>query len=174
MTKHSNRRLSDLLATDITDGKKGWKQVRKHKDIKVNKARTNLMFYSTKLTKTASQYSIKCGKIFDQNLCPLANTWHAYELRRIRDSSVGIVTDYGLDGRGSITGRSYKLFSSSQWPDWLWGPSSLQDNGYRGLFLRGWRGWGVKLTIHRHLVPSWRMVELYLHSSVYVHSVVLY
>jgi hypothetical protein len=41
----------------------------------------------------------------------------------------GIATGYGLNGRG--------FFSSPQLPDRLWGPPSLQSNGYWGLFLRG-------------------------------------
>jgi hypothetical protein len=47
-----------------------------------------------------------------------------------RDSSVGIATGYRLDGRGKI------LFSSSQLPYRLWGPSRLLCNRYRGLFPR--------------------------------------
>jgi hypothetical protein len=40
-----------------------------------------------------------------------------------RDLSVGLATDYGLDGPGSIIG-SAKHFSSSQHPDRFWGPFS--------------------------------------------------
>jgi hypothetical protein len=48
---------------------------------------------------------------------------------RSRDSSVGITTDYGLDGQGSIPRRRKQLFSILQRPDWLWGPASLICNG---------------------------------------------
>jgi hypothetical protein len=66
-----------------------------------------------------------------------------------QNSSVGIVTGYGLDDRGSIPGGGYEFFSSTPCPDRLWGPPSLLSNGYWELFpLRG-----VKLTTHLHLVP---------------------
>jgi hypothetical protein len=81
---------------------------------------------------------------------------------RSRDSSVGIVTGYMLDGPGSIPG-SARFLISPQRPDRLCGPLSLLSNGYRG----------VKLTTHLHLVPRSRMVELYLHSPICLHSVVL-
>ena len=42
-------------------------------------------------------------------------------------SSVGIVTDYGLDGLGLHPGRA--KFSAR--PDRPWGPPSLLYNGYR-------------------------------------------
>jgi hypothetical protein len=38
-----------------------------------------------------------------------------------RNTSVGIATYNGLDGRGSIYDRRRKFFSSSQRPDRLWG-----------------------------------------------------
>jgi hypothetical protein len=50
-----------------------------------------------------------------------------------RDSSVGIATDHGQDGRGSNPDR-VRSFSSPQRPDRLRGPTSLLSNGYRGLF----------------------------------------
>jgi hypothetical protein len=46
-----------------------------------------------------------------------------------RDASVGIVTGYRLDGRGSIPGRGKIFFSSPQRPDRLLGPPSLLSNG---------------------------------------------
>jgi hypothetical protein len=42
-------------------------------------------------------------------------------------SSVGIATDYGLDGPG-IESRWSEIFRC---PDWPWGPPSLLYNGYR-------------------------------------------
>jgi hypothetical protein len=45
--------------------------------------------------------------------------------------------------------------------------------GYLGLFPWGQSGRGVKLSTHLHLVPRSRMVELNLHSPIYLHSIVL-
>jgi hypothetical protein len=38
-------------------------------------------------------------------------------------------------------------------PGWLCSPPSFLLNGYMGLLLCGWSGWGTKLTTHSHLVP---------------------
>jgi hypothetical protein len=58
-----------------------------------------------------------------------------------RDSSVGIGTGYGLDGReGSVGVRvpvGSRIFSSSQRPDRFWGPPNLLSNGYRGALSPG-------------------------------------
>jgi hypothetical protein len=53
-----------------------------------------------------------------------------------RDSSVGIETGYGLDGLGSIPGRSKRDFFTPQRPDRLWAPPNLLSDGYRGFFPR--------------------------------------
>jgi hypothetical protein len=50
---------------------------------------------------------------------------------RSRDSLVGIPTGYGLDGRGSISGRG-KIFLFSYCPDRLWGQRNLLSKGYCG------------------------------------------
>jgi hypothetical protein len=53
-----------------------------------------------------------------------------------RGSSVSIVSDYGLDDRGSIPDRGRGFFLPLAFrPDRLWGPPSLLYNGYRGSFL---------------------------------------
>jgi hypothetical protein len=67
----------------------------------------------------------------------------------------------GLDEPGLIPG-SARFSSSPQRPDRFWGPPSLLSNGYLGVFPRGLRGRGMKLTS-----PE---VELCLHSSIYFHG----
>jgi hypothetical protein len=64
------------------------------------------------------------------------------------------------------------LFSSSQRPDPLWRPPSLLSNEYRG-FSRGYSSRSVKLTIHLHLVPRSRTLELCLRSPIRLHGVEL-
>jgi hypothetical protein len=90
----------------------------------------------------------------------LSNHNNSTLLRRClcQDSSVGKARAYGLDCRASIPGRYvYKrFFSSPQRPD------------------RTDPEWGLKLTTHFHLVLRPRMVELYLHSPICLHGVVLH
>jgi hypothetical protein len=67
---------------------------------------------------------------------------------QIRDSSVGIATRLraGRSGfLGFISCGGWTFFSAPPRPLRLWGPPSLQSNGYR------------RLTIHLHLVPKSRM-----------------
>jgi hypothetical protein len=88
-----------------------------------------------------------------------------------QESSVSRARGYGLDGRGSIPDRSKRLFSSPQSLDRLCGPPSFLSNGYRGLFPQA--AGGVKLTTYLHITPRSRMVELYLHSPIRPHGVVV-
>ena len=77
-----------------------------------------------------------------------------------RDSSVGIVTSYGLDGPGSNPGEGE---ISRTRPDWPWGPPSLLYNGYR-VFTGGKaaRAWPWPPTpIFSAEVLNW--VEIYLY-----------
>jgi hypothetical protein len=66
-----------------------------------------------------------------------------------------------------------RYFSSPQCPDWVWDPLSLLSSGYHGHFLLEWSGRGVKLTTQFHIILRLRMVELYLHSAICLHGVVL-
>jgi hypothetical protein len=85
------------------------------------------------------------------------------------DSSVGIVTRLWagwLESLGLIPGRNKRfLFSitSSQF---------LGPLGTRGCFPKG-KTTGVELTTHLHLVVRLRMIELYLHSPIHLHGVML-
>jgi hypothetical protein len=59
---------------------------------------------------------------------------HYFKIKS-RDSSVGIVTGYGLDDRGSggsFPEGGWKFFSSPPRPERLWGPLSLLSSGYWG------------------------------------------
>jgi hypothetical protein len=56
-------------------------------------------------------------------------------MTRSRDSSVGIVTGYGLDdlGVGARVPVGSRIFSSPNRPNWPWGSPSLLSNGYLAL-----------------------------------------
>jgi hypothetical protein len=76
------------------------------------------------------------------------------------------------DGQRGWTARvrfPTKISSIRQRPDWLWGSPSLLSNGYPGLFGQWWSGRDIKPTTHLHLVPTLRMVELYLHFPFCLH-----
>jgi hypothetical protein len=54
-------------------------------------------------------------------------------------------------------GRVWLESRLGQWRN-IWVPASLLFSTYLQLFLRGWSGWGVKLTSHFQLVPGLRML----------------
>jgi hypothetical protein len=84
-----------------------------------------------------------------------------------RDRSDSIATGYGMDGRGLIPGKRQETFLCSTRPRRLRDPPSLISNGYRSLFPREQSDKGMKLTTRLHLLSRWRMVELYLHKSLW-------
>jgi hypothetical protein len=88
-----------------------------------------------------------------------------FRMTSLRDGSVGTVTGYRLDDWGSILSRGKRFLSIAQRPDLLWSPPSLLPNG------QGRRC--IQLTTHLHLVLKSRLVELYLHSPICLHVVVL-
>jgi hypothetical protein len=74
---------------------------------------------------------------------------------------------------GRSTSRSSRpstgnIFSFPRRPDWFWGPHRLLCNGHRELFHRG-----VKLITLLQLVLRSRMLELYTHSPIRLHGVML-
>jgi hypothetical protein len=76
--------------------------------------------------------SLKHRHIALYTSCPFLICRHTFTLflthTRGLGSSVGIATDYGLDGSG-IESRWGEIFRKR--PDWPWGPPSLLYNGYR-------------------------------------------
>jgi hypothetical protein len=82
------------------------------------------------------------------------------------DSSVGIVTGYGLDNWGSkvwlLAGAgNFSLHHHGQNGSWAHPASPIQ--WVQGLLPWGCSGWGMKLATHLHLVLG-QCVEQYLHS----------
>jgi hypothetical protein len=53
------------------------------------------------------------------------------------------------------------------------GQHSLVYSGYWELLSCGYSGRGVKLSTQLHLVPRPSMVELYFHSPIHLHGIVL-
>jgi hypothetical protein len=64
---------------------------------------------------------------------------HLFHEARSRESSVGIVTGYGLEDRrvGVRVPVRAGIFFFPRRPDRLWGPPSLLSNSYQGGFPRG-------------------------------------
>jgi hypothetical protein len=87
-----------------------------------------------------------------------------------QDSSVGIVTGYGLDGQDLIPSRgTFFLFSIASrpalgltQPPIQWVPRTISP---------GKSDLGVKLTTHPHLVLRARIVKLYLHSLICLNGI---
>jgi hypothetical protein len=72
---------------------------------------------------------------------------------RSQDSTVSIVTGYGLDNRGvGVRVPVGSRIPSFPRPYWLWGPPNLLFNGYWGLFPQEKSSRSVKLTTHLELV----------------------
>jgi hypothetical protein len=91
-------------------------------------------------------------------------------IRRPRSSSVGIAADWEFDGPVSIPGS--KRSSLLVCLDWLWAQPTSYPVGTAGPFpegkaVRAWR-W-----TQLHLVPWSRKVELYLHSHICLHGIVI-
>jgi hypothetical protein len=78
--------------------------------------------------------------------------FYKYVSQRSRDSAIGIVTRYGLEGPG-IESRWGEVFRT--YPDRLRDPPILLYNGYR-VFPGGKGGRDVTLTTHPLLVPRLR------------------
>ena len=107
------------------------------------------------------QLAVSCCKV---NPCLTARGTFSVRPHCVgQNSSVGIVTDYGLDSPGSNPGGGWDY---PHHPDRLWGPPSLLYNGYR-VFPRGkvagaWRWpptptqrWGKRKSRAIPLLPLW-------------------
>jgi hypothetical protein len=99
------------------------------------------------------------------------NVYNHKEKRR--ESSVGRAMGYGLEGQISIPG-SGKVFLFSIASMSALGPTKLPRQLVPEAFPRRQSGRGVKLTVYLHIVPRSREVELYPHSPVILHGVVLF
>lgn len=90
---------------------------------------------------------------------------------RALDSSVEIVTSYGLDGWGLVPSIGNRCFFTPQHPKEHWGPPSLLYNVYQGFFSTGvkWSGSDDNHT------PSSTKVKAAIHfySSTHLHGMVL-
>jgi hypothetical protein len=71
--------------------------------------------------------------------------------------------------QGNSRQRQKHFSSSPHGQDQIWGPPSL----ILGVISSGESGRSVKLTIHFQLVPSSRMVDIYLNSPIRLHGVML-
>jgi hypothetical protein len=90
-----------------------------------------------------------------------------------RRSSVDILTGYGLDGRDSIPNRDKNIFLYSTAFRPALGPTQRPIQSVPVVLTLGVKRRGVKLISHLHLVLTSRMMELYLHSPICLHGVVL-
>jgi hypothetical protein len=78
-----------------------------------------------------------------------------------------------MDGRVSIPGRGKRFSSSPQRPYRLCLPSASYPTGAASSFPGGKAVGDVELTTDLHLVPRSRMEELYLHSPIRLHGMML-
>jgi hypothetical protein len=105
------------------------------------------------------------------------NSIIASQHRRVmsRDSSVGIATVYGLADRrgGSSSPGRVKNFHFSIPSRPALGSTQPPIKWLSGALSRGLSGRGVKLTTHLQLVPRARNVDLYIHSHIRLHGVML-
>jgi hypothetical protein len=90
----------------------------------------------------------------------------------IRDSSVGITIDYGLNGRGSIpdTGKIF-VFSATSRPDLMLSQPVVERTAEADF--PGVKRQEREADHSSQLVPWSRMVEAYLHCIIRLHGVVL-
>jgi hypothetical protein len=66
-----------------------------------------------------------------------------------------------------------RLFSSPRHLEWFWGPPRLLCNGYRGLFFSGAKKTGREAKYSAITVPRSRIRDLYIHSTIRLHAIVL-
>jgi hypothetical protein len=94
-------------------------------------------------------------------------------MRVSRDSSVGIATGYGPDNRefGTRFPAEARDFSLIHTVQTSLGPTQPPIQCVTDVLSPGVRWKERDLTTHLHLVPRLRMVELYLHSLIYLHGV---
>jgi hypothetical protein len=107
---------------------------------------------------------LKKLKLQGPSMSPSSWPYVAIRLKSGWYSSVGIATDYGLDGWFSIPG-SGEIF--------LYSSASIPDLGSTHYLYHGYLGRRMKLNTHFHLVPRSIMVQLYRHSPIRLHDLLL-
>jgi hypothetical protein len=75
---------------------------------------------------------------------------------------------YGVEGRGSMTGKENIIFFSLQRPDQIMG----LPNAHCGIFHGGQSGQSANLTSNSHVVPRSRIQKLQRHSFIRLNDVV--
>jgi hypothetical protein len=94
-----------------------------------------------------------------------ANIEYRLTVFRSRGSSVSIVSDYGLDDRGSIPDRGQRIFLLASASKSALGPTQPPVQWVPGVLSPGLkRGRGVTLITHPHLVPRLSMSRSYTSS----------
>jgi hypothetical protein len=92
-----------------------------------------------------------------------------------RDSAVGIATGYGLDDWeiGVRVPVGSRIITSPCLPDRLWGPPNLLYNRYWGLFPGGKAAGAWSWPLTSGWCRGQENVDVYIHSSIRLHGVVL-
>jgi hypothetical protein len=100
---------------------------------------------------------------------------HVSSASRSRDIVVVIATGYGLDDRefGVRAPVGSGILSSPCRPDQLWDPPNPLSNGYRGIFPGGKAAGAWNWSLTSNECRGQENVDLYIHSLICLHVIVL-